>query len=294
VPDPQTTTGKTLVSKLAEVMKEVGRIPKNGYNEHFKYKFVREADLVDKLSELLGERHVFITSLMKGFELLELPNKKCMLLRVEYTMRDGDSGETLTVDSFGEVEQDGGKGIYKALTGAMKYFLMKQFLVATGDDPEDEAAKTKAQTPPRAAPPPKQTLAKPLVAPLKPPAPKEKLPPTIIEVMEMMNGHAAKKEKALFQGAYDLAFKMPQSPENAKTLAECYVNGVCNMNGWISNGTKTQVFDGATLKADVVRDDRTGKVKLTPVAEKPQDVKKLEDEAMAEAERKGMQKQVLV
>lgn len=34
----------------------------------------------------------------------------------------------------------GDKGIYKALTGAVKYALMKQFLVSTGDDPEGDTS----------------------------------------------------------------------------------------------------------------------------------------------------------
>jgi hypothetical protein len=31
------------------------------------------------------------------------------------------------------------KGVYKALTGSEKYFLMKAFLIPTGDDPEKES-----------------------------------------------------------------------------------------------------------------------------------------------------------
>ena len=48
------------------------------------------------------------------------------------------------------------KGLYKAYTGAVKYFLMKTFLIPTGDDPEadtkaDERAASRA-APARPAP----------------------------------------------------------------------------------------------------------------------------------------------
>ena len=44
-----------------------------------------------------------------------------------------------------------GKGLYKAFTGSMKYFLMKNFLVATGDDPEQDSAAKKATATPLVA-----------------------------------------------------------------------------------------------------------------------------------------------
>lgn len=155
MPQENTAPARSLVKKLAEVMKEVGRIPKNGKNTFHNYKYVMESDLVEKLSDLLAGRHVFITSSTKGIEVIEhtkLSQKQVVLvktavLRVEYTFHDGESGETLTMESVGEIDQDGGKGLYKALTGAMKYFLMKNFLVATGDDPEEEEKKPEHASP---------------------------------------------------------------------------------------------------------------------------------------------------
>lgn len=39
---------------------------------------------------------------------------------------------------FGFGEDSGDKAIYKAITGAIKYFGSENFLVSTGDDPERE------------------------------------------------------------------------------------------------------------------------------------------------------------
>jgi hypothetical protein len=153
-----TPSANTLVKKLAQVMKEVSKIPKNGKNSFHNYKYVMESDLVEAVRDKLAERHIFITSCTKGIEVVELskPNKngdilpqKIGVLRVDYTFHDGESGETLTMESIGEIDQDGGKGLYKALTGSMKYFLMKNFLVATGDDPEKDEPVAKTPKAPK-------------------------------------------------------------------------------------------------------------------------------------------------
>ena len=181
---------KTLVTKLSKIMAEVGRIPKNGFNEHFRYKFVREADLVEKLSDLLSQHHIFITSSTKSIESVKVSKptrtggvveQTIGIIRVEYTFHDGDSGETLVMDGVGEIDQDGGKGLYKGLTGAMKYFLMKNFLVATGDDPEEE----------------KKPAIKDVQAPAKPPAKKK---PTKIQAMEVMNNCKTVKQLDVVYG----------------------------------------------------------------------------------------------
>jgi hypothetical protein len=53
---------------------------------------------------------------------------------------DARSGEELTVRVAGEGADQGDKAPYKAMTGALKYALLQSFLLATGDDPEDERA----------------------------------------------------------------------------------------------------------------------------------------------------------
>ena len=57
-----------------------------------------------------------------------------------YTFMDVNSAEELTVKMPGEGRDPGDKGPYKAMTGALKYALLQSFLIATGDDPEDERA----------------------------------------------------------------------------------------------------------------------------------------------------------
>ena len=142
-----TDTPQTLVKKLAQILATVDKIEKKGYNDHFNYKFVREADLVEAVRSKLAAQNIMITSSVDKTEVVdmtkvtkqgEVVQNRVGLLYVTYTFRDGESGETIQVQGIGEIEQDGGKGIYKAITGAMKYMLMKNFLIDTGDDPEME------------------------------------------------------------------------------------------------------------------------------------------------------------
>jgi hypothetical protein len=55
-----------------------------------------------------------------------------------YTFMDVDTAEEITVKVAGEGLDAGDKAPYKAMTGALKYALLQSFLLATGDDPEDE------------------------------------------------------------------------------------------------------------------------------------------------------------
>ena len=154
----------SLVTKLAEILGESSRVPKRGVNQFHKYKYVLEADLVEEVREKLSKHGIFISASTKRTEVIELskPNnktgelvvQKVGMLFVEYTFRDGTTCETFTVEGVGEIDQDGGKGIYKAQTGAMKYMLMKNFLIDTGDDPEDDNRKP-AKTPAAASDYPK-------------------------------------------------------------------------------------------------------------------------------------------
>jgi hypothetical protein len=49
-----------------------------------------------------------------------------------------DTAEEITVKVAGEGLDAGDKAPYKAMTGALKYALLQSFLLATGDDPEEE------------------------------------------------------------------------------------------------------------------------------------------------------------
>lgn len=130
---------RSLVGKLAAILGEIDRVPKHGRNTFHGYNYVTESDIVDAIRGRLAAHGVFITTTV-----LEVTSEQrqggmtVVVVKTLHTFHDADSDEKLAVEWFGVGDDKGDKGIYKAMTGDSKYFLMKQFLVSSGDDPEDE------------------------------------------------------------------------------------------------------------------------------------------------------------
>ena len=134
---------KNLAIKMLGIMKEVEYIQKTGFNSFHKYKYATESDITSSFSKAMLNNNVFMfTSIIeRNCEAYKTRgNKEAFLITVklEITFIDADSGESYTGTFFGDGSDSDDKGIYKAITGAQKYALMKTFLVETGDDPERE------------------------------------------------------------------------------------------------------------------------------------------------------------
>lgn len=164
-----------LVGKLAEVMGEIGYIPKRGKNEFHGFDYATEPDIVDAVREKLATRGVILMTSIEGIEerLAKTPKGKDTLIttvRLRFLFFNKDApDETIDIAWAGQGEDPGDKGLYKALTGAMKYFLMKQFLMPTGDDPD--AAEGVAEAQPKQSqqkPPAPQAQPKPQAQPAQP------------------------------------------------------------------------------------------------------------------------------
>lgn len=140
------TPGKgSLARKLAKILGEIGKVPKTGHNSFHNYDYVTENDLVYAVRTKLADAGIFVFSSVESqrHEIVETVNKQgdkssSLLTSVctKHTFVDGDSGEEFSVLSQGQGADNGDKGGYKAITGAMKYFLYKCFMIPTGDDPE--------------------------------------------------------------------------------------------------------------------------------------------------------------
>lgn len=138
------TAKKSLPAKLAEITGELAHVEKKGFNKAQQYAFARESDIAAQASALFAKHNVFMAQSVVGepriTPLYKTRSGSEMFLTevvLEVTFYDGDSDATLGPLRFAGAGADtGDKGIYKALTGAEKYALMKTFLIATGDDPE--------------------------------------------------------------------------------------------------------------------------------------------------------------
>lgn len=126
-----------LVRKLASIMAEVGRVPKRGFNDHFKYKFATEVDVTAALQKRLADKNIMVLP-----EVLAVTKDgKLTTVQMRFTFIDGETDAELQLQWSGMGDDSSDKGIWKAITGALKYFLLKTFLVPTGDDPEQDTPK---------------------------------------------------------------------------------------------------------------------------------------------------------
>lgn len=138
--------------KLSEVMALVSRVPKNGRNDFHKYDYVTEADILDAVRTAMAERRLILVPSAVDAKSESVGDKgdRLFTLRQRFTVHDGDSGEELAFDMYGQGSDKLDKGCYKAATGAEKYALLKLFMIPTGDDPEREESGGKREIPPPA------------------------------------------------------------------------------------------------------------------------------------------------
>jgi hypothetical protein len=129
-----------LYLKIARVMGSLSRLPKSGWNKHFKYHFVTDADVADAVRErLAAERIAFFASMVNHTKTGDHTEAV-----FEFTFVCADTGETMKCQWAGEAIDKQDKGLSKAATSAEKYFLLKTFMLSTGestDDPDSSAGE---------------------------------------------------------------------------------------------------------------------------------------------------------
>lgn len=123
---------QSLARKLVAVMKEVRKVPKRGRNDFHGYNYALEEDILTAVREkLLAQGVVLLTSVESALKQGDVTEVQTL-----HTFIDADTGEQLTVKGYGQGQDKGDKGGYKAVTGSVKQMLCKNLLIPTGDDPE--------------------------------------------------------------------------------------------------------------------------------------------------------------
>lgn len=137
-----------LFGKLAKVMGKLERLPKRGHNAHFNYDFVTDGDVSDAVRRALAKEGIaFFASL----DSITQEGKKT-IAQFTYTFAD-ETGATYSCQWAGEAIDGQDKGIAKAATSALKYFLLKTFMLSTGDPMDDTDASVNGNgTEPQAQP----------------------------------------------------------------------------------------------------------------------------------------------
>jgi hypothetical protein len=133
----------SLRQKLAVVRRRLAYVQKRGHNERKNYNYVTAADIAGAVGDILAELGVVVVPRLESISHEPSRMGKSEVEHVArvvmaYTFMDVDTAEEITVKVAGEGLDAGDKAPYKAMTGALKYALLQSFLLATGDDPEEE------------------------------------------------------------------------------------------------------------------------------------------------------------
>lgn len=138
----EVTDRTTLYKKLAAVMGEIARVSKDGTNAKQNYKYATESDISDMVRSKLAAQNVAFLVDMEEPEPIAIESSsgsKGFHYRIKFlfTFACGDTGATITQTWYGEAQDWGDKGISKASTLAAKYFLIRTFIMSTGESKDD-------------------------------------------------------------------------------------------------------------------------------------------------------------
>lgn len=127
--------------KKAQVVANVGRIQKTGYNKYDDYPYATESDIKEGITALLSENKLSLDVHPTEHKKEVVPTAKggqqyLFTVDMQFVLTDIESGFFEVYTSKGEGTDRGDKALYKAYTGCMKYFFINNFQIASGDDPE--------------------------------------------------------------------------------------------------------------------------------------------------------------
>lgn len=134
----QSEVASGLFHKVLAVQKAISAVPKRGYNSYHKYHYATEADILSIKETLNDNGLVVLPTTVHQDTGFKPDGKSWASVTLLFRVIDTDSGESIESQFTGYAEDNFDKAIYKATTGANKYFYLKFFGIATEDDPERE------------------------------------------------------------------------------------------------------------------------------------------------------------
>lgn len=157
--DETTPPTAGLVAAVNAVMLEVPAVPKTGENQFHHYRYASDFDLMSAVQPAMARHGLMLVPVTMTSTTIDTgKGKQNFRTDVLGTYRlQHISGEHIDIQMPGSGVDDGDKGVYKALTGALKYVLTQVFCLPRGDDPEKD--EQPERHPPPAAKPAKQPSA---------------------------------------------------------------------------------------------------------------------------------------
>lgn len=145
-----------ILNKLHKIMEATKFIEKDKRNTFHGYDYASEQAIKEKLHKELVKNKVLFSLdvgdvMAKTVTTSKGAEEQLIIINTKYTFTDIESGEKFEGSFAGTGQDSGDKGLYKAITGSIKYILTSTFLVPTGDDPEkdtNKSNKTNSKFPP--------------------------------------------------------------------------------------------------------------------------------------------------
>ncbi len=166
--EPLVTNGKGGVfAKILAVMGDVSHVVKDGMNQMQRYAYSSEYGVISAIRQSMIKHGLVIIPSVESVETRDVGETKSGTMQrmttvtMKYAFVDAETGDKFEACFAGVGIDVGDKGIYKAITGANKYAILKSFQLPTGDDPEaDESTdrnnsgenkSTKTDKPPKSS-----------------------------------------------------------------------------------------------------------------------------------------------
>lgn len=133
---------------LRKMLNEKGVMQRDKTNAFDRYTYFSEAGYKKLFTELFSKTGLELKTTVTDVERFNIEGSKTpngRLVTMEFTLFDVETGCSETSRVYGEGFDKGDKALYKAYTGAIKYYLADTFLVATGDDPEVDSPEGKEE-----------------------------------------------------------------------------------------------------------------------------------------------------
>ena len=141
---------RPVIVKLARIMASLPTLDPTGVNKFHNYKYITDKQVNGVIRPRMAKERLMVIPDVVEESWVETPTAKggtswTTKLKINFTVIDGDSGDTISGHGFGYGDDTGDKGANKALTAAMKYWLIKLFQIGGEDDLEaDDRADERA------------------------------------------------------------------------------------------------------------------------------------------------------
>ena len=142
-----------LRQKLLEVSKAIEYLKKDKRNTGQNYNYLSEAKIKETIKAEFEKQGILFNYSTNNIAQYEIsPTHKgtkqfVTNLNGTYKFLDVDSDAVIIGSWVGSGMDTGDKGLYKAITGGIKYVLNTNFLIPSGDDPENDGNKKPHQEP---------------------------------------------------------------------------------------------------------------------------------------------------